>query len=132
MAPTVRIEHVAVWVRDLERMRVFYVDRLGATSSALYHNDATGFRSHFISFPEGARLELMSRPDVVAERSRDATLAGYAHLALTLGSRAAVDREVEALEAAGVVILSRPRTTGDGYYEAVIADPEGNLIELTG
>jgi lactoylglutathione lyase len=132
MAPTVRIEHVAVWVRDLEGMRAFYVERLGASSSALYHNERTGFMSYFISFAEGARLELMSRPDVVAERPREATLAGYAHLALCMGGRPAVDRLVQTLEAAGVAILSQPRTTGDGYYEAVIEDPEGNHIELTG
>jgi lactoylglutathione lyase len=131
MAPAMHIEHVAVWVRDLEGMRAFYVDRLGATSGALYHNERTGFRSYFVSLGEGARIELMTRPDLIAMGPHPATSAGYAHLALSLGGRTEVDRRVQALEAAGVPILSRPRTTGDGYYEAVIQDPEGNPIELT-
>ena len=130
MPTVVRIEHVAVWVRDLERMRAFYVERLGGASSALYHNQRSGFRSYFISFSEGARVELMSRRDVASERPGGETV-GYAHIALSLGSRESVDFWVKSLEAAGVAIIGRPRTTGDGYYEAVIQDPEGNRIELT-
>ncbi len=130
MPPLIRIEHVALWVRDLEGMRGFYVERLGGTSSGLYHNERTGFRSYFIAFAEGARIELMTRPEVAGGGSRETT-TGWAHIALALGSRPAVDRMVEALEAVGVAISSRPRTTGDGYYEAVIEDPEGNRIELT-
>jgi lactoylglutathione lyase len=125
----VRIEHVALWVRDLERMREFYVASLGGDSGALYENPRTGFRSYFISFGGGARLELMGRraePET-APGSRD---TGYAHVAFSLGSRAAVDAAVARLEAQGVAIVGRARVTGDGYYEAVIADPEGNRVEL--
>jgi lactoylglutathione lyase len=130
MVPALRIEHVALWVHDLERMRAFYVESLGGRSGTPYHNERTGFRSYFISFSEGARIELMSRANDVGEGLRG-TAAGYAHVALSLGSREAVDSLVEDLERAGVVIAGRPRTTGDGYYEAVIEDPEGNRIELT-
>ena len=124
-----RIEHVALWVRDLERMREFYVASLGGESGALYENPRTGFRSYFISFGQGARLELMSRraePEP-PPASRD---TGHGHVAFRLGSRPAVDAAVARLEGRGVAIVGRARVTGDGYYEAVIADPEGNRVEL--
>ena len=125
----VAVHHVAVWVEDLERARAFYVDALGGRAGPPYHNARTGFRSYFVDFGAGARLELMSRPDVEAAERRIAT--GYAHVALSVGSREAVDAMVDALEARGTVIESRPRQTGDGYYEAVALDPEGNRIEIT-
>jgi lactoylglutathione lyase len=124
-----RIEHVALWVRNLEGMRRFYADALGGRSGAEYVNPRTGFRSYFVSFDEGARIELMSAPQVGEPGARPGY--GYAHLALALGSRERVDGLTEALRARGVVITSEPRITGDGYYESQIADPEGNLIELT-
>jgi lactoylglutathione lyase len=130
MAPRVRIEHVALWVRDLERMRAFYVERLGGTSGALYQNERTGLRSYFVSFSEGARIELMSRGDVAAAGTPGEAV-GYAHIALSLGSRQRVDDWVRDLESAGVVVAGRPRVTGDGCYEAVIQDLEGNRIEIT-
>jgi lactoylglutathione lyase len=126
-----RLEHVAIWVRDLEWLRDFYVLVLGGESGSLYENPRTGFRSYFISFGEGARLELMSRPaDQAEHRSQDDHSLGYAHVAFRLGTREAVDVMVARLEAQGRGILERPRVTGDGYYEAIIADPEGNTIEL--
>lgn len=104
---------------------------LDGRSGALYENARTGFRSYFVSFDEGARLELMSRPAHEPEhRPLEDHSLGYAHVALRLGSREAVDGAVARLEAQGVAILGRPRVTGDGCYEAVIADPEGNRIEL--
>lgn len=127
--PPLRIEHVAVWVNDLERMRAFYVDVLGGTSNARYHNPKTGFFSYFIAFGSGARVELMQRPDVAARP--DGRLAGYAHLSFSVSSKEAVDRAAESLRARGIAIVSGPRTTGDGYYETVFLDPEGNEIELT-
>lgn len=124
------VEHVAVWVHDLEALRAFYVEALGGVSGGLYENPATGFKSHFVSLGEGARLELMHRPGLLPAPA--GTAAGYAHIALALGSRDAVDGVVAALRQRGVPIESEPRITGDGYYEAVILDPEGNLVELTG
>ena len=126
----VAIHHIAVWVEDLERVRAFYVDRLGGLSGPEYSNPRTGFRSYFVSFGEGARIELMSRPDV-GPADRTMPLAGYAHVSLSVGSREAVDALVGVLESQGIVIDSRPRQTGDGYYEAVVLDPEGNRIEIT-
>jgi lactoylglutathione lyase len=123
------IEHVAVWVRDLDSMRAFYVELLGGTSGGLYENPATGFRSYFVSFGEGARLELMSLPELAP--SAAAPCFGYAHIAFRLGGRATVDAAVSALRRHGVTVESEPRLTGDGYYEAVVRDPEGNRVELT-
>jgi lactoylglutathione lyase len=123
------VEHVAVWVRDLEPMRTFYTEALGGVSGDLYENPATGFRSYFVSLGEGARVELMYQPS--QRPSPTGAAAGYAHIALALGSRNAVDAAVAALRRRGVAIESEPRMTGDGYYEAVVLDPERNRVELT-
>jgi lactoylglutathione lyase len=126
-----RVEHIGVWVRDLEHMREFYVDRLGGQAGPLYENPQNGFRSYFISFDGDARIELMSRadrPDCV----EPPVGGGHAHVAFALPGASAVDGIVERLGAAGVVVVGRPRTTGDGYYEAVVEDPEGNRIEFVG
>jgi lactoylglutathione lyase len=125
----IQIEHVAIWVRDLDRMCQFYVALLGAKSGTPYQNPCTGFRSIFVSFDDGARVELMCQSGQIQGQSEPSCF-GYAHLALSLGTRAAVDATVARLESQGVVVLSRPRVTGDGYYEAALADPEGNRIEL--
>lgn len=129
MSVRVRIEHVAVWVRDLEPMRAFYTEALGGVSGDLYENPATGFKSYFVSFSAGARLELMCRPGLGSSPTE--AVAGYAHIALALGSRRAVEDTVAALRQRGVPVESEPRLTGDGYYEAVVLDPERNRIELT-
>jgi len=123
-----RIEHVAIWARDLEAMRIFYTETLGGSSGPLYENAANGFTSYFISLGDGPRLELMHRPGI--EPSRPAA-GGYAHIALSLGSRGAVDEAVATLRQRGVTVESEPRVTGDGCYEAVILDPERNRVELT-
>lgn len=126
---SVRVHHVALWVHDVERMRDFYVTCLGGHSGPLYHNPRTGLRSYFITFGEGCAVELMQGPDVgTAPAGRT---IGYAHIALSLGGRQAVDAAVDDLRRCGVKVQSGPRTTGDGYYETVILDPEGNEIELT-
>jgi lactoylglutathione lyase len=122
-----RIEHVAIWTRDLEIMRAFYTEAFGGSSGRLYENRITGFKSYFVSFGDGPRLELMHQPG----RAPSAPAAGCAHIALALGSRAAVDEAIARLRQRGVSVESDPRVTGDGYYEAVILDPERNRIELT-
>ena len=136
--PEARIAHVALWTRDveqLERLREFYERHLGARAGAIYHSARQpGFASYFLDFAGGARLELMALPHGAAP---DATPAangarpGYAHIALSLGSTDAVVAVTARLAAAGVHVHSAPRWTGDGYYESVVADPDGNLVELT-
>jgi lactoylglutathione lyase len=126
-----RLEHVAVWTHDLERLRAFYERHFGARAGARYRSATReGFTSYFLAFPDGgARLELMSVPALAAAAPEPAVC--YAHLALALGSEAAVDALTARLRDAGVPVLSGPRRTGDGYYESVVADPDGNLVELT-
>ncbi len=127
-----RIEHVALWVRDLERACRFYAEHFGAEPGTLYENTAKGFRSRFLAFAGGARLELMSTTTLApVELPAGAQRLGLTHLAIALGSEAAVDALTDRLRDAGVPVLDGPRRTGDGYYESVVLDPEGNRLELT-
>ena len=125
-----RMEHAALYVRDLEGAKAFFTQYFSAVSGAMYHNPRTGFTSYFLSFDGGARLELMTRPDLL-DREKPLAASGYAHLAFSLGSREAVDALTGRLRADGYKVLSGPRVTGDGYYESCILDREGNQIELT-
>jgi lactoylglutathione lyase len=126
-----RIEHVAVWTDDLERLRRFYEQYLGARSSPLYANDAHRFRSYFLELAGGARLELMQMASIDERASDDRQRLGWAHIAVALGSTDAVDELTDRLRAAGYRVLDAPRRTGDGYYESVVLDPDGNRLELT-
>jgi len=125
-----RIEHIAMYVNDLDRARSFFVTHLGGSSNEGYHNPNTGFRSYFISFEDGARLELMNSPEMT-DSEKTLRCKGYHHLAFSLGSAAAVDELTARLAADGYTVRSGPRTTGDGYYESCIIAVEGNIIELT-
>lgn len=124
-----RIEHVALYVHDLEAARRFFETYLEGTAGALYHNKTTGFRSYFLSFDDGARLEIMTRPEL-AEGGGQPCL-GYAHVAFSVGSKQVVDELTERLRADGYEVVSGPRTTGDGYYESCVATVEGALVEIT-
>lgn len=125
-----RIEHVAMYVDDLERARNFFVRYFGAVSNDGYHNKRTDFRSYFLTFEDGARLEIMNRPGMEdPEKTRNRT--GLVHVAFSAGSREKVDALTEKLQADGYAVLSGPRTTGDGYYESCISAFEGNQIEIT-
>ena len=126
-----RIDHAALFCRDLEQMRQFFIDYFDARSNEQYHNPRTGLRTYILSFTEGStRLELMLRPDVQdAEPSQSAI--GYVHLSFAVGSRKGVDLLTRRLAADGYTVTSGPRTTGDGYYESSILGPEGIQIELT-
>jgi lactoylglutathione lyase len=124
-----RIDHTAVWSRDIEVLREFYVRWFGATSGPRYENPSKGFASYFLSFEAGPRLEVMQRRDVTGPAGTN--VLGYAHVAVALGSDEAVDRLTEQMRAAGVAVVDGPRRTGDGYYESVVMDPDGNLLELT-
>jgi lactoylglutathione lyase len=125
-----RVEHVAVWTRDLERLRTFYERWFDATAGERYERQETGFASYFLSFGDGARLELMARPDVPESRESHEQAIGLTHVAFSLGSEERVDELTAELAAAGIEVLDGPRRTGDGYYESVVLDPDGNRIEL--
>jgi lactoylglutathione lyase len=123
-----RIEHVGVWVRDLDGVASFYSKYFGARVGELYQNPRKGFASRFLEFDTGARLELMTRTDVT-ERPITEQL-GLAHVALTVGDEARVDALAARFVADGRPPDSGPRRTGDGYYECVVRDPEGNRVEI--
>lgn len=127
------IEHVAIWVRDLEKMKNYYVNFFGAVSNQKYTNPATSFESYFLSFETGSRLEIMTKPGIPANANDTVGLQheGLIHLAFGIGDKAAVDKKAMELKAAGYPILRGPRTTGDGYYEFETLDPENNRIEVT-
>lgn len=124
------IEHVAIYVNNLEKAKTFFCDYFGAKANEGYHNKATDFQSYFLTFDNGCRLEIMHHPQI---ENGEKTLrrSGYAHLAFRVGSKEAVDMLTHRLQADGYSVISGPRTTGDGYYESCILDLEGNQIELT-
>jgi lactoylglutathione lyase len=128
-----QIEHLAIWVRDLERMRLFYETYFGAAANDKYVNSRKGFSSYFLSFPEGGpRLEIMQMTGVADSRNNGIDqFIGLTHLAFSVGNERAVDRLTERFRADGFTIVGEPRQTGDGYYESVVLDPEGNQLELT-
>lgn len=124
-----KIEHVAIWANDLEVMRDFYKQYFNGEANRLYRNPKKQFESYFITFEGGARLELM-RQVGIDDKIQTQTI-GYAHIAFSVGSKEKVNQLTEMLREAGYPVLNGPRTTGDGYYESVISDPEGNQIEIT-
>jgi len=126
----VHIAHVAIWTRDLEALAAFYGRFFGAQAGPPYRSASRPFESRFLSFPSGARLELMRLPDL-GPPAGPGPRVGLAHLAVAVGSEAEVDRLTAELAAAGHVVEGAPRTTGDGYYESVVLDPDGNRVEIT-
>ena len=125
-----RIEHVAMYVNDLEKARDFFVKYLEGTSNDGYHNKTTDFRSYFISFDDGARLEIMNKPQM-DDQKKTLNRTGFVHLAFSVGSKERVDELTLQLKQDGYEVISGPRTTGDGYYESCIVRIEDNQIELT-
>lgn len=125
-----RIEHIALYTKAPHQLVDFYKKYFSARSGEMYHNPKTGLRTWFLSFEEGARLEIMTRPEVPEERG-SIYRPGYIHLAVSVGSRKDVDEVTRRLEKDGFTVFSHPRVTGDGYYESVILDPDGNFVEIT-
>ena len=126
------IEHVAIWIDDLESMREFYVTYFDMVSNEKYTNVQKGFTSYFLTFGENrTRLELMNRPDVTEQPFNRGFHKGIAHLAISVGDKETVRLLTERLRTDRYEVVGEPRTTGDGYYESVVLDPEGNHIEIT-
>lgn len=127
-----KIEHLAIWVRDLELMRGFYVKYFEGKSNEKYRNDKKSFESYFISFGSGARLELMQMPDIIdTNNTGHQQFIGITHFAVSVGSKEKVDEMTEIFRKDAFEVIGEPRWTGDGYYESVILDPEKNRIEIT-
>ena len=125
-----KIEHIAMYVNDLEAAKDFFVTYLDGIANELYHNKSTDFRSYFISFDDGARLEIMNKPEMT-DPAKDIARTGYAHVAFSVGSEEKVDELTALLKVDGYEVLSGPCTTGDGYYESCVVAVEGNQIEIT-
>ena len=125
-----KIEHIAMYVNDLEKAKDFFTGYFNGRANAGYHNKTTGFRSYVISFNQGARLEIRKKPDVL-DSEKPPARTGYAHIAFSAGSKEAVGSRTEKLMQEGFKVESGPRTTGDGYYESCIVAIEDNRIEIT-
>jgi lactoylglutathione lyase len=127
-----RIEHLAIWAHDLERLKHFYETYFGAIANTKYVNGRKQFESYFLSFESGPRLEIMKRPDIPSNQNDvHQQYLGLIHFAVSVGSKEKVDSLTKKLALDGFEIVGEPRTTGDGYYESVVLDPEGNRIEIT-
>lgn len=124
------IEHLAIWTEDLEVLKEFYTKYFKAKSNELYHNKKKGFKSYFLSFDKGARLEIMKRDDIL-KQDRNHEYMGYCHMAMSVGSKEEVIGLTDLLRIDGFEVVGEPRHTGDGYFESVVLDPDGNRIEIT-
>lgn len=125
-----RIEHIAMYVNDLEATKLFFETYFHAKANAGYFNPMTNFKSYFLSFEDGSRLELMNKPDLT-DKEKIENLTGYIHIAFSVGTKEKVDELTQILDEDGYKVVSGPRTTGDGYYESCVIGIEGNLIEIT-
>ncbi len=126
-----KIEHIAIWTLDLEKMKRFYLRFFDLKSNEKYYNPKKKFSSYFLSFKDGARIELMHKPEISEFIEKSDSKLGLTHFAISVGSKEKVNSLTELIRESGYHVIGEPRTTGDGYYESVIADPEGNQIEIT-
>lgn len=119
-----KIEHVAILCNDLEKMKDFYCRYFNGTAGEIYVNAKKGFSSYFISFEDGARIELMHKKQIQSVK-------GTWHIAFSVGTKERVDEMTDKMSIDGVKVMGLPRVTGDGYYESIVFDPEDNEIEIT-
>ena len=127
-----KITHVAIWTADLEKLKDFYLKYFGGKSNEMYINQKKGFSSYFISFSSGTKLELMNKLWISEEKNcTGKEYIGIAHLAFSVGSKEDVDSLTSFLKSEGYTVLGEPRTTGDGFYESLVLDPDKNRIEIT-
>lgn len=124
-----KINHIAMYVNNLERTKNFYEKYFNATSNEKYHNKKTDLETYFLTFEDNSRLEIMSRPEIV-ESKKFMFSSGYSHIAISVGSKEKVDSLTAQLEEDGYRVISMPRVTGDGYYESLVLDYENNQIEI--
>ena len=127
------LEHVAIWTKDLEKLRNYYIKYFNAQANDKYINAKNNFESYFLTFDSGARLELMMRPDIPNNMNDTITRQhlGIIHLAFGVDTMTEVQSKAKQLQNDGFTILSGPRKTGDGYYEFETLDPDNNRIEVT-
>ena len=125
-----KLDHIALYVFDLEQAKDFFIRYFNATANDVYHNPRTGLKTYFLSFSDGARLEIMQHPDVIPTQFEQFR-KGFIHIAFSVGSKDNVNILTSRLEQDGYKVLSGPRTTGDGYYESCVQGFEDNLIEIT-
>jgi lactoylglutathione lyase len=127
-----KIEHIAIWVKDLEQMKDFYCRYFSAIPGKKYSNPKKQFDSYFLSFADGIRLELMQMPGIpVSSNNEYKQFTGLTHFAMSVGDEKKVNELTKRLVIDGYELLDGPRWTGDGYYESVVLDPEKNRIEIT-
>ncbi len=124
-----KIEHIAIWAKDIDKVCEFYRKYFGGVVHPIYHNPTKQFTSRFVTFESGARLEIMHRPNI--DTLFHVEHCGLTHLSFSVGSKEEVDRLTKQMSTDGIQVVGQPRTTGDGYYESVILDPEGNRVEIT-
>ena len=125
-----RIEHIAMYVTDLETEEEFFETYFGAKAGEKYVHEEIGFSSYFLTFQDGARLELMHNIEM-DDGKKSGKRTGFIHIAFAVGERGNVNDITERIKSAGYAVISGPRTTGDGYYESCVLDPEGNQVEIT-
>jgi lactoylglutathione lyase len=126
-----KIDHIAIWSHDIEKLKKFYIRYFNASAGEKYCNHRKNFQSYFLSFDSGCRLEIMEKPGVLSSDINHSEFVGLNHFAIGVGSKAIVDSLTETLRNDGYEVAGEPRTTGDGYYESIVLDPDGNRIEIT-
>lgn len=126
-----KIEHIALWSKDIEKLKSFYEKYFGAKSNTKYTNEKKGFQSYFLLFDGGSRIEIMQKPGLLFHKDDAQNTIGYVHLAISVGEMQDVVDLTKRLEKDDYEIASYPRYTGDGYFESVVLDPDGNLVEIT-
>lgn len=126
-----RIEHIAIWSPNINRLKKFYIKYFNAVANEGYKNENTGLNSYFLSFEDGARLEIMNIDNLLSKDQTNKNYIGYCHLAISVASSSNVEQLTMQLREDGYQVISDPRKTGDGYFESVVLDPDGNKIEIT-
>lgn len=123
------VHHIAIWTNDLERLKNFYLQYFGGRCGEMYASKSRPFNSYMISFGSDTGVELMHSPEL-KDSLQSGHRVGLAHIALSVGSKDRVNELTNILRKVTRVV-SEPRTTGDGYYESCVEDPDGNLVEIT-